>query len=112
MYKEVTINDIARILSDYTVKVIHGDRFAYENAVHELKTKYELNEAQEAMIRNTLYHTSIILCTKPDVQILAHALEVGSTIILWTLADDWHCINNRTLGDRDDYITQTKNETL
>ena len=106
MNKEITMEFVAGIVANFLNAVNEGEQFAYENAVHTFKNSTELNDEQEAMLRNALYHLEIMENNIPDVETMKPIVACECHIIFWTLAADWHCINTRTLGDSDEYISQ------
>lgn len=107
MNKEITMEFVVGIVADFLNAVNEGEQFAYENAVHTFKNSTELNDEQEAMLRNSLYHLEIMENNIPNVETMKHIVGCECNVILWTLAADWHCINTRTLGDSDEYLVQT-----
>lgn len=101
---KITMEFVAGIVADFLNAVNVGEKFAYENAVHTFKNSTELNDEQEAMLRNSLSHLEIMENNIPNVETMKKIAACECHIILWTLAADWHCINTRTLGDSDEYL--------
>lgn len=101
---KITMEFVAVIIADFLNAVNVGEQFAYENAVYTFKNSTELNDEQEAMLRNSLSHLEIMENNIPNVETMKKIAACECHIIFWTLAADWHCINTRTLGDSGEYL--------
>lgn len=103
MNENVTMGLVCGIVTDFMNQVNAGDEFAFEKAVHALKDSTELNDEQEAMVRNSLLHLEIIAQKVSDEEIVKRVVGMECNILLWTVAADWHCLNTRTLGDNEQW---------
>lgn len=103
MNKDVTMDLVCGIVTEFMNQVTNGDEFAFEKAVHAFKNATELNDEQEAMVRNSMLHLGIIATNVSDEDMLKRVVGIECNILLWTLAADWHCLNTRTMGDDENY---------
>lgn len=103
MKNEVTMNIVCGIVADFMNQVNNGERFAFENAVHAFKDSTELNDEQEAMVRNSLLHLEAFSKNVDDEDAVKRMVGMECNILLWTIAAEWHCLNTRTMGDSEDY---------
>ncbi len=95
--EELSMEMVCSILADIMNDLESGDDYAYEKGVQRFKDATELTEQQESMIRNSLAHLEMITNSGCKIEGL---VGFEANIILWTLAEDWHCLNHRTLGDK------------
>ncbi len=103
MNEDVTTDLVCGIVAEFMNQVTNGDEFAFEKAVHAFKNATELNDEQEAMVRNSMLHLGIIATNVSDEAMLKRVVGIECNILLWTLAADWHCLNTRTMGDAENY---------
>lgn len=103
MKKDVTTDLVCGIVAEFMNQVTNGDEFAFEKAVHAFKNATELNDEQEAMVRNSILHLGIIATNVSDEDMMKRVVGIECNILLWTLAADWHCLNTRTMGDDENY---------
>ena len=94
---------VCSIVAEFMNQVTNGDEFAFEKAVHTFKNSTELDDEQEAMVRNSLFHLEIIANNIENEETVKHVAGMECNILLWTVAADWHCLNTRTLGDSENY---------
>ena len=97
---------VCGIVADFMNQVNDGERFAFEKAVHAFKENVELTDEQEAMVRNSLLHLEAFAQHVNDEDAVKRMVGMECSILLWTVAADWHCLNTRTLGDTDDYLQE------
>lgn len=112
MKKEVTMEMVCGIVAEFMNQVANGEQFAFEKAVNDFKNSTELNDEQEAMVRNSLLHLEIIATNVENLDTVKRVVGMECNILLWTLAADWHCLNTRTMGDAENYtheINKDKN---
>lgn len=100
---EVTMEQICRFIAEYMNQVSDGEKFAFEKAVHVLKNSIDMTDKQEAMVRNSLLHLEAFAKYVDDEEAVKRMVGLECNILLWTLADDWHCLNTRTMGDSEDW---------
>lgn len=103
MNKELTTDLVCGIVADFMNALEAGDNFAFEKAVHAFKNNIEMTDEQEAMVRNSLAHLETIAQNCKEDFNLKGFVGMECNIILWTLAADWHCLNTRTLGDKEGF---------
>lgn len=101
--ENMTMELVCGIVADFMNQVSEGDRFAFEKAVHAFKTSTELNDEQEAMVRNSLLHLEAFAHNVDDDEAVKRMVGMECNILLWTVAADWHCLNTRTMGDSEDW---------
>lgn len=103
MNKDITMDFVCSIVAEFMNQVTNGDEFAFEKAVHTFKNSTELDDEQEAMVRNSMLHLGIIATNVNNEEMLKCVVGLECNILLWTLAADWHCLNTRTMGDSENY---------
>jgi len=103
MKNDVTMDVVCGIVADFMNEVNNGEQFAFENAVHAFKDSIELTDEQEAMVRNSLLHLEAFAQNVNDEDAVKRMVGMECNILLWTIAEDWHCLNTRTMGDSEDF---------
>ena len=99
---------VCGIVADFMNQVNNGEQFAFEKAVHAFKGSTDLNDEQEAMVRNSLLHLEAFAQHVDDEDAVKRMVGLECNILLWTLAADWHCLNNRTMGDSEDWKPESR----
>ena len=106
--KDITMELVCDIVADFMNQVSNGEQFAFEKAVHAFKGSTELNDEQEAMVRNSLLHLEAFAQHVDDEDAVKRMVGMECNILLWTLAADWHCLNTRTMGDSEDWKPESR----
>lgn len=102
----VTMELVCGIVADFMNNVTDGDPFAYEKAIHTFKNSIELDDAQECMVRNTLFNLELLANNVDDEEGLKGIVGMEANILFWSVAGDWEIIIKRTLGDRPGYKSE------
>ena len=108
MDKDITMNLICDIVADFMNQVSEGEKFAFEKAVHAFKDSTELNDEQEAMVRNSLLHLEAFAEHVNDEDEVKRMVGMECNILLWTVAADWHCLNTKTMGDSEEWKPENR----
>ena len=102
------MDTVCGIVADFMNQVSEGEEFAFEKAVHAFKSGTELNDEQEAMVRNSLLHLEAFAKHVNDEDEVKRMVGMECNILLWTVAADWHCLNTKTMGDSEEWKPENR----
>ena len=100
MAKEIfKVEEVAEVMADFMNGVMNGEKGAYENAVGTLKTRYELSEEQETMVRIALSHLEMLAPHVSDDFDLKGFVGLECNVLFHVIGEDFGILNRRVLGD-------------